>query len=1311
MAGEVDLTQIADQAPDDPILQEEDKKFFLRQQGWRAAEAAEANRQAAALAEGGRMAGQFVMDVPATILNAPYTIARQIGVAPQEQYQPPFEAGKSIVPVPEWLKREIEYLGRDISGMSGQTALGPQFKIPEEIPTGIGKAGAEFASGLTTPEMIPFLLSGTGAAGMIRPEIQRAAAATFAAQMGLGVPEEASRLGADWDKLSLEEKSRRSAALGLQAGLVAGIGVHPEIAARREAEGTIIPVEQQMMRERFQTQAEAPGRVAEIDQLLPVLREWGTPEALAQEEALLHERQRLVGWLPEPERTAAREPKVTPLRTAAARIAETQPIEPYATSIRQRESTTIPLEVPSESRPPVGERISTPGETPQTRPVVAPEIPPAPAEAKPAEVIPARPAEAPALAASAPALSHDLVLVNHKSVDLPELPLEKMKRGALNPHTGEVNPGRIVWNPIGAAREFISIRGKTRYTSYKIPRALLPEGSWKITREGLEVNKQAVLDFLNDPIKRFENRNTSRNAEYFTTEDIEAMRLGTAPTTRAPAGTTIATTPIRLDRPVGATGTVGGLIPGARRRPILNVTRRAYEDLKAKHPLLMQIFTEKRPEELDDAFWNGIRDAIARMPDYAGDPRTADALTENLRRLKESDYDFQAALSNRHPAILKAYQEFVAQTRLFEDETRAAGQDVYSSVQPFLRNWENHVKDWINEPEEHLQEILGEINHATARIEERRQQMADAGLTKLRETQGAYTPEERARGIPAIQGEPIIQFERPQWTTTRGARRYENWLIRHKGLTEDEAQRKAEQIYGTFREPPQIGEMRWLIAIDGDFEAFIGDELRQGRQPPLNDQPASLSVARHLLQQPIPGLPEENRAVLRDILNSPVAGYLNGRNIRLRITDAMRGMSGFYDPLTEVISIARTARPEIGAHEFFHPLWEMLRDEDHDSLTRWRADAIRAELQKPGADQALLNRLLAGELSSREWIEQGLGKKYYYLRSAEEYFAETMSDRFIRDRKGIWGQAQEILASQDAFLSRIRQILQVIFDAIRQRVPGLRTQADILQRTILDGRYEVVPPEISGNIPGKRLVAKNAVITAPGVGPEAIITAYHGSPYAGIRQFSLAKIGTGEGAQVYGWGIYAAEHPEVAKTYWGDASAIREERFAILDENNELVDRFSTRQQAEQAIAINEQIRLQHYPDRPKANWRVVEQQPGSLYTVRLDLNHEDLLDWDLPLNEQSNKVQTQLLRDQGVQEILRNYITDGGKITSGQDVYHALSQAAGPELASAALRELGIPGIKYLDQGSRPGAWPVSHGELEIAPHYPGPTLQPGER
>jgi hypothetical protein len=47
--------------------------------------------------------------------------------------------------------------------------------------------------------------------------------------------------------------------------------------------------------------------------------------------------------------------------------------------------------------------------------------------------------------------------------------------------------------------------------------------------------------------------------------------------------------------------------------------------------------------------------------------------------------------------------------------------------------------------------------------------------------------------------------------------------------------------------------------------------------------------------------------------------------------------------------------------------------------------------------------------------------------------------------------------------------------------------------------------------------------------PDAI-TAYHGSPHD-FDEFDMSKIGTGEGAQAYGHGLYFAESEDVARGY------------------------------------------------------------------------------------------------------------------------------------------------------------------------------------
>ena len=52
--------------------------------------------------------------------------------------------------------------------------------------------------------------------------------------------------------------------------------------------------------------------------------------------------------------------------------------------------------------------------------------------------------------------------------------------------------------------------------------------------------------------------------------------------------------------------------------------------------------------------------------------------------------------------------------------------------------------------------------------------------------------------------------------------------------------------------------------------------------------------------------------------------------------------------------------------------------------------------------------------------------------------------------------------------------------------------------------------------------------TAPGDVPPPGIVAYHGSPHS-FDRFDTSKIGTGEGAQAYGHGLYFAEGEGIAR--------------------------------------------------------------------------------------------------------------------------------------------------------------------------------------
>jgi hypothetical protein len=249
----------------------------------------------------------------------------------------------------------------------------------------------------------------------------------------------------------------------------------------------------------------------------------------------------------------------------------------------------------------------------------------------------------------------------------------------------------------------------------------------------------------------------------------------------------------------------------------------------------------------------------------------------------------------------------------------------------------------------------------------------------------------------------------------------------------------------------------------------------------------------------------------------------------------------------------------------------------------------------------------------------------------------------------------------------------------------------------------------------------------------AMVKAYHGSPHR-FDRFSMDKIGTGEGAQAYGHGLYFAENPAIAGHYASQLGRIHAggvpefEGFGTLKTIEDPFDLFRLGNQSEDnaieaarglikrkqqqladisaepnpEIRHNLELSARGIPRQIEELERLIEsgakiKKPGALYNVSLDVEPEDLLDWDAPLSQQSEKVRKAVEQSDWMKEIRRSRAagetnwtgtyrySDPDRI-SGGDLYNLAEQAFGsPESASRALAEAGIPGLRYFDAGSRP--------------------------
>lgn len=457
-----------------------------------------------------------------------------------------------------------------------------------------------------------------------------------------------------------------------------------------------------------------------------------------------------------------------------------------------------------------------------------------------------------------------------------------------------------------------------------------------------------------------------------------------------------------------------------------------------------------------------------------------------------------------------------------------------------------------------------------------------------------------------------------------------------------------------------VGEANALIPmVNQSNQAAGGASPQRGAASLTEEAPSLMSVAQ------AQGIV---RAWQKEHATAPEVELVNRPNWTQTGADGRQyGVRGWWNGNRIIVNLAYIGGEDqlrgVLEHERLHPLLDS--PEGQEAIET----AIAKELGKAEMDK----------LRTRYKQHMGESNMAYRRRVQAEWLA-----RLKESNPTVW---QRIVAAIRSFLAKFKLVTLTDEEIGRGLLRNLEKQAQ-----------------------GPKLLrTKNgAVSTQPGlirVGGLPALSAYHGTPHK-VDRFTTAKIGTGEGAQVYGWGLYFAEQEEVARKYYHQLSDPSQHAYNWLDidERDMLKDRL-----AADGIPINvaskEDISstLELMMEDPELDWsheqlsrmesarESVENAPGSVYKVRLNVEPDELLDWDKPLSEQSEKVRAGVLRTAGKLEAGGwQYYYPGlpfEKWTGGQ-LYEAFSQSGGvrttPKVLSERLASAGIKGIRYLDQGSR---------------------------
>jgi hypothetical protein len=310
------------------------------------------------------------------------------------------------------------------------------------------------------------------------------------------------------------------------------------------------------------------------------------------------------------------------------------------------------------------------------------------------------------------------------------------------------------------------------------------------------------------------------------------------------------------------------------------------------------------------------------------------------------------------------------------------------------------------------------------------------------------------------------------------------------------------------------------------------------------------------------------------------------------------------------------------------------------------------------------------------------------------YPMEVMGDVNYAPDKQVYGGTKDILGMMPKRVTQARpetagmeELGTVMGPGLAKGVaPAVKGYASLLGNEVNAGMTGQPTRSIIGQITPKPLQ----------------LDVYHGTPHS-FERFDASKIGTGEGAQAYGHGIYVAESPEVARGYANRLGAnlimvdgkpmdfndpVHIAASIISDPNNAGLpgERLASaiRYDPRGIVPFGAESKVEEIAKALESgNLPKFTNQKGNFYKADLpDEMIPKMLNWDKPLSEQTPEVQKILYPYQ--KEIGSSFGT--GEQTLRQIAFERRMKGLddSPSAVAQQLKDMGITGVRYLDEASR---------------------------